>query len=49
MRTRMIKSRFLLLAALTCGTALAEDANTFYVTDAAVLPGGLLQARFLVV
>ena len=39
MRTRMIKSRLLLLAALTCGTALAEDANTFYFTDAAVLPG----------
>ena len=35
----MIKSRLLLLAALTCGTALAEDANTFYFTDAAVLPG----------
>ncbi len=39
MRTRMIKSRLLLLAALVCGTALAEDANTFYFTDAAVLPG----------
>ena len=39
MRTRMIKSRFLLLAVLVCGTALAEDANTFYFTDAAVLPG----------
>lgn len=35
----MIKSRFLLLAVLVCGTALAEDANTFYFTDAAVLPG----------
>lgn len=39
MRTRMIKSRLLMLAALVCGTALAEDANTFYFTDAAVLPG----------
>lgn len=39
MRTRMIKSRLLLLAALTCSTAQAEDANTFYFTDAAVLPG----------
>ncbi len=39
MRTRMIKSRLLLLAVLVCGTALAEDANTFYFTDAAVLPG----------
>jgi len=45
----MIKSRLLLLAALTCSTALAEDANTFYFTDAAVLPGWRLQARFLVV
>ena len=35
----MIKSRLLLLAALTCSTAQAEDANTFYFTDAAVLPG----------
>ena len=35
----MIKSRLLLLAVLVCGTALAEDANTFYFTDAAVLPG----------
>ena len=39
MRTRMIKSRLLLLAVLVCGTAQAEDANTFYFTDAAVLPG----------
>lgn len=36
----MIKSRLLLLAVLTCSTAQAEDANTFYFTDAAVLPGG---------
>ena len=35
----MIKSRLLLLAVLVCGTAQAEDANTFYFTDAAVLPG----------
>ena len=39
MRTRMIESRLLLLAVLVCGTAQAEDANTFYFTDAAVLPG----------
>ena len=38
MRTLMKKS-LLMLAALVCGTALAEDANTFYFTDAAVLPG----------
>ena len=29
----------LLLAALACGTAHAEDNNTFYFTDAAVMPG----------
>jgi hypothetical protein len=45
----MIKSRLLLLAVLVCGTAQAEDANTFYFTDAAVLPGWRLQSRFLVV
>lgn len=29
----------LLLAALACGTAWAEDNNTFYFTDAAAMPG----------
>ena len=44
-----MKKSLLMLAVLVCGTALAEDANTFYFTDAAVLPGWRLQARFLVV
>lgn len=35
----MKKSHLLMLAALVCGTAQAEDVNTFYFTDAAVLPG----------
>jgi hypothetical protein len=29
-----------LLASLACGTAWAEDDNSFYFTDAAVMPGG---------
>ena len=36
---RMKKSHILLLAALVCGTAQAEDNNSFYFTDAAIMPG----------
>jgi len=36
----MKKSYMLLLAALICGAAQADDDNSFYFTDAAVLPGG---------
>ena len=39
MKNCMKKRHFLLLAALVCGTILAEDNNTFYFTDAAVKPG----------
>ena len=35
----MKKNRILLLAAMMCGTAQAEDNKGFYFTDAAVLPG----------
>lgn len=35
----MKKSHILLLAALVCGTAQAEDNNSFYFTDAAIMPG----------
>lgn len=35
----MKKSHIFLLAALVCGAAQAEDNNTFYFTDAAVMPG----------
>ena len=35
----MKKIHILLLAALMCGTAWAEEENGFYFTDAAVLPG----------
>lgn len=35
----MKRNHILLLAALMCGTAWAEEDNSFYFTDAAVLPG----------
>ena len=35
----MKKSHIFLLAALVCGAAQAQDDNTFYFTDAAVMPG----------
>ena len=35
----MKKNHILLLAALAWGTAQAEDSNTFYFTDAAIMPG----------
>ena len=35
----MKKHYIFLLAALVCGSVLAEDDNTFYFTDAAVMPG----------
>lgn len=36
---RMKKTHILLLAALICGTAKADDNNTFYFTDAIIMPG----------
>ena len=38
-KNRMKKGYISLLAALVCGIAWAEDNNTFYFTDAAVMPG----------
>ena len=35
----MKKTHILLLAALVCSTAKADDNNSFYFTDAAVMPG----------
>ena len=35
----MKKTRIFLLAAFMCGTAWAEDSNSFYFTDVAVVPG----------